>query len=83
MLSKTIKYHPIVVGAYVQWLVINSCMKETLESKRLAGKLKDHVDKLTATSSSTTNSISKLKMTVTSAKKAPDQAEIRARAPKK
>ena len=38
-----------MVGAYVQWLVINSGIKEVLEAKTLEGKLKDCVDELSAT----------------------------------
>ena len=43
----------------------------------MAEKLKDRVDKLSATSSSTTKNISKLKATVASAKTVVDQAVIK------
>ena len=49
ILSKTIKDHPIVVGAYAQWLVSNSGRKEAIEDKILAGKVKDRVDKISET----------------------------------
>ena len=65
MLSKTIKDPLILEGAYSQWLVINSGIKEALEAKILAGKVKDRVYELSATSSSATKSISKLRTTVT------------------
>ena len=71
---KNIKYHPIVVGAYAQWLVSNSSRKEALEAKILAGKLKDSVDEISTKSSSTTNSIRKIKTTVAAAKKVANQA---------
>ena len=46
----------------------------------MASKLKDHVYKLSETSSSTTKSINKLKTRVAAAKKAADQAAIKFRA---
>ena len=55
MISKIIKYHPIVVSAYDKWLVSKSDMRDSLKAKKLAGKLNDCVDKLSATLSSTTN----------------------------
>ena len=64
-------------------MVSNSVRKEALEYKALAGKLKDRVDNLSATSSSTTKSISELKMTVAAAKKAEDQVTSRFDALKK
>ena len=64
MLRK-IKDHPIVVGAYAQWLLINSVRKKALEARILVGKVNDRVDELSATSSCTTKSISKLRTTVT------------------
>ena len=39
MLSKIIKDHPIVVGAYAQWLVSNSERKEALEDKKIGRKI--------------------------------------------
>ena len=49
-----------MVGAYAQWLDINSGRKEALKAKTLAGKFKDSLDELSVTSSSTTNNISEL-----------------------
>ena len=77
MLSKTIKGHPIVVGAYDQWLVSNSGKNEALEAKILEGNVYERVDELSATSSSATKSISELRTTVAAAKKASDQAKSR------
>ena len=74
MLSKTIKNHSIVVGVHDQCFVSNSSKKEALKAKILAGKVKDRVDELSDTLSSTTKSGSKLKTTVASSKKAVDQA---------
>ena len=74
MISKTIKYHPIVVVDYAQWLVSASGRKEALEAQTLAGKLKDRVDELSATLSSTTTNTSELKTMVAEAKKVADQA---------
>ena len=73
MLSKTIKYHPIVVGAYAKWLVSNSSRKEAIYAKTLAVKLKEHIDELSAASYSTTKRISDLKTRVVATKKAIDQ----------
>ena len=64
-------------GAYSQWLVINSGIKEALEAKILAGKVKDRVYELSATSSSATKSISKIRTTVEAAKNSADQAAIK------
>ena len=83
MLSKIIKDHPILVGAYAQWLVSNSVSKEVLGAKTLAVKLKDRVDELSATSYSTTKSIIKFKTTVAVAKKAAYQAASKFTALKK
>ena len=54
ILLKTIKDHPILVGAYTQWLVSNSDRKEAFDAKKLAVKLKYHVNVLSAASYSTT-----------------------------
>ena len=83
MLSKTIKGHPIVVGAYDQWLVSNSGKKEALEAKIQTGKVKDRVDELSATLSSATKSISELRKTVAAAKKAAEKATSKVSALKK
>ena len=72
MLLKTIKDHPIVVGTYAQWLFSNTGRKEALKAKILAGKVKDRLDDLSATLSSTTKSISELKTMFAAAKKAAD-----------
>ena len=70
MLSKTINYHPILVGVYAQWLVSNSGKKKDLKAKSLASTLKDSVDKLLATSYSTTKNIIGLKTTFAVSNKA-------------
>ena len=82
MLRK-IKDHPIVVGAYAQWLLINSVRKKALEARILVGKVNDRVDELSATSSCTTKSISKLRTTFAASKKAVDQAASKVSALKK
>ena len=74
IISKTIKDHTIAVGAYDQWLVINSGRKEDLQDNTFTVKLKDHVEKLSAMCSSTTKSISEIKTTVATANKVEDQA---------
>ena len=83
MLSKTIKDPPILVGAYAQWLVINSYIKETLEDKALEEKLKDRVDEIISILISTTKGISELTTTVASANKAADQMARKVRILKK
>ena len=45
MLSKSIKDHPIVVGTYAKWLVINYGMREATDGKIMATKIKYKVDK--------------------------------------
>ena len=72
-----------MLGAYAQWFVSNSFRKEALESKKLAVKLKDRVDKLSATPSYTPQRISKLNTPVAVAEKAADQAARKVRALKK
>ena len=69
--------------AYAQWLISNSVRKGSLKAKTLAGKVKDRVDKLSATLVSTTKIISDIKTTVAEAKKAADQAASKFRALKK
>ena len=66
-----------MVGTYTQWLVSKSGIKEDLNSKSLARKLKDRVDDLSEMSHSTNKSISEPKTTVAAAKKAEDQAAIK------
>ena len=83
MLSKTIKDPHILVGAYAQWLVINSYIKETLEDKALEEKLKNRVDEIISTLISTTKGISELTTTVASANKAADQMARKVRILKK
>ena len=69
MLEKFIKDHPILVGAYAQWLVSNSRRKESTDAKIMAAKLKDKVDKLSSSSVSSYKSINELKIYVAFAKK--------------
>ena len=61
-------------------MVINSGIKEALEVKTLADKLKDSVDDLSDTLSSTTKNIIKLKTAVAESKKALVKAERNVRA---
>ena len=61
----------------------NTGRKEALKAKILVGKLKDRVGELSATSSSTTKSISKLKTMVAASKKAENPASIKISAMKK
>ena len=83
IISKTIKYHPIVVDAYDQWLVINSGRKDYLDTKIMAGNLKDRVENLSVTSSSAIKSISKLKAVVAAANNAAYEAASKVRSLKK
>ena len=61
----------------------NSGRNKALEAKIMAYKVKYCADELSETSSSTTNSTSKLRTTVSASKKAADQAEINVSALKK
>ena len=72
-----------MVGPYTHLLVSNSVSKEDNEVKTLRGDFKDHVDNLSATSSSTTKNISKLETRVAATKKVVDQAAIKVIALKK
>ena len=83
IISKTIKYHPILVDAYAQWLVINSGRKDYLDTKIMAGNLKDRVENLSVTSSSAIKSISKLKAVVAAANNAAYEAASKVRSLKK
>ena len=52
MLEKFIKDHPILVGAYAQWLVSKSVRKESIDANIMANKLKEKLDELTSSYSS-------------------------------
>ena len=69
MLEKSIKDHPIFVEDYTQWRVSHSGIKESMDTKIMAAKLKDKVDKLSSSSVSSYKSINELKIYVAFAKK--------------
>ena len=52
MLSKSIKDHPIVVGTYANWLVINYGMREAMDGKIMATKITYKVDEVSSSSAS-------------------------------
>ena len=52
ILEKFIKDHPVVVGAYAQWLVSKSVRKESIDANIMANKLKEKLDELTSSYSS-------------------------------
>ena len=64
ILVKSIKDHPIAVGAYAQCLVSNSIRKEAMDAKVMTTKLKDKVDELPSSTTSSANSINELKTSV-------------------
>ena len=69
VLAKSTKDHPIVVGAYNQWLVSKSEKKEAMDVKVIATKIKDKVDELSSSTNSAANIINELKTSVASKKK--------------
>ena len=74
MLAKSIKDHPIVVGAYAQWLVSNSGIKEAVDYKIMDNNLKYKSDELFSSSAASSNSINELNIYVASTKKSADTA---------
>ena len=64
MLEESIKDHPIVVGDFSQWLVINSGRKEATDAKIVATKLKDKADELSSSTNFDAKSINKLKNSI-------------------
>ena len=74
MLKKGIKDHPIVVGAYAQWLVSNSGRREALEAQSMVKSLSSKVDSISSTVKDTSTALADVKSTVTSVKKTADSA---------
>ena len=74
MLKKGIKDHPIVVGAYAQWLVSNSGRREALEAQSMVKSLSSKVDSISSTVKDTSSALADVKSTVTSVKKTADSA---------
>ena len=74
MLEKSIKDHPIFVGAYARWLVSNSGRKEAMDANIMATKLIYKVEKISSLSVSSSKRINELKISVASTKKAADTA---------
>ena len=72
MLKKGVKDHPIVVGAYAQWLVSNSGCYKALEAQVMVKSLSPKVDSMAATVKDTASSLSDVKSTVTLVKKTAD-----------
>ena len=72
--GKSIKDHPIVVGASAQWLVSNSGRKEAIYANIMDTKLKDKVDELSSLSASSSNSNNELNISVAYSKKSVDTA---------
>lgn len=74
MLKKGIKDHPIVVGAYAQWLVSNSGRREALEAQSMVKSLASKVDSISSTVKDTSSALADVKSTMTSVKKTADSA---------
>ena len=74
MLKRGIKDHPIVVGAYAQWLVSNSGRKEALDAHALIKSLSSKVDGISSSLKDATSTLSDVKASVVSVKKTADSA---------
>ena len=72
MLKQGIKDHPIVVGAYAQWLVSNSGCKEALEAHLLIKSLTSKVDGISSSLKDTASTLSDVKASVVLFKKTAD-----------
>ena len=72
MLEKSIKDHPIVVGAYTKYFVSNSGIKEGMDAKVMATKLKENLVELYFSSASSSKSINELNISVASTEMAED-----------
>ena len=74
MLTKSNNYHPIVVLAYNQWLVINSGRKESMYANIMAIKLKEKLGDIFSLSASSSKIINEFNISVASSKKAANTA---------
>ena len=74
MLKRGIKDHPIVVGAYAQWLVSNSGRKEALKVHALIKSLTSKVNGISSSLKDATSTLSDVKASVVSVKKTADLA---------
>ena len=74
MLEKGFRDHPIVVGAYSQWLVSNSGRKEAQEAQKAVDKLQREVASLTLIGKELKSSVAALQGTVKAAKATADKA---------
>ena len=73
IVKKGFKDHPVVVGAYAQWLVSNSGKRDASEAKASISKLSDIVSSLKE-SCATKKSVSQLESRLDSVKKTADKA---------
>ena len=74
MLEKGFRDHPIVVGAYSQWLVSNSGRKEAQESQRAVERLLKELTSTTALAKELKSAVAVLEGKVKSAKATADKA---------
>ena len=74
MLKKGIKDHPIMVGAYAQWLVSNSGQREAFEAQSMVKSLSSKVDSMSSTIKDTFSALADVKSTITSVKNTADSA---------
>mmetsp|Transcript_20683 Transcript_20683/g.30304 ORF Transcript_20683/g.30304 Transcript_20683/m.30304 type:complete len:733 (-) Transcript_20683:5335-7533(-) len=74
MLQKGFKDHPIVVGAYSQWLVSNSGRKEALEAKLQVSRAINDLASTTDLANDVKRTVAELKGKVEAAKKTADKA---------
>ena len=68
--ARNIKDHPIVVGAYTEWIVANSGRREAEEVRTLNEKLTTQVDTLTKELESTKKKLESVKGTADRASQA-------------
>ena len=74
MLKKGFRDHPIVVGAYSQWLVINSGRKEAQESQKSVDKLQKELLVTSTLAKELKTSMAAMEGKVKSAKATADKA---------
>ena len=74
MLEKGFCNHPIIVGAYLQWLVSNSGRKEAQESQKAVEHLLKELSSTTALAKELKTAVTALEGKVKSAKATADKA---------
>ena len=77
MADKGIRNHPVVVGAYAQWMVGNSGLKEAEAAKREAAKACQAVSDFKSLLSDQARSLAEAKSKIEVVKKVTDKAHLK------